>query len=104
PQAGEADVAGRSAAPLPGESRARAAPRPGAGDPRLAAARGASDRRRDAPRERRPRRHAVRPGGDERVDERAAADGAADHGRGERPRCRTDQDDTLAPHTLEIYG
>src|SRR5205807_7129147 len=60
--------------------------RAGAGDPRLAAPRRAPDRCGDPTRERDAGRDLVRAGGDERLDERAAADGAADHDRGERRR------------------
>src|SRR2546430_3037529 len=81
------------------------AARPGAGDPRLAASRRTADRRGDPAGECHAGRHLVRARGDERLDERAAADGAAgDDGGERRQRGRTDQDDTLASLTLEIYG
>src|SRR5260370_29384525 len=100
-QAGTAAGGGRGAPELPGEERPRQAARPGPGDPRLAATGGGADRRRHRAPERDTRWHAVRAGGDERLDDRGAAHGAAGARRDPRgPRGGPDQVDTLASFTL----
>src|SRR5438477_5805108 len=100
-----ADGGGGGPAELPRQVGARDAAGAGAGNSRLAPVGRSADRPRHGTRERDPRWDAVRAGRDERLDDRAAAHGAADHGGHQRrPRRVSDQDDPLASLTVEGYG